>query len=86
MRLPQECITVLESISQSLGLTAATQQADAVFKMCLRKKPYNTEEEAKKTCRAIWKRKKYYMKYYTCPICKSIHIATDLDRMWKKCK
>ena len=65
---------------------SALSISERVFKMCLRKKPYNTEEEAEKACRGIWKRKKYYMKHYTCPICKSIHIAKDLDAMWKKCK
>ena len=59
--------------------------------MCLRKKPYDTEEEAKRACKKVWERKKYYMKHYICPICASKgkrawHIAKDLDAMWKKCK
>ena len=57
-----------------------------VFKMCLRKKKYASKSAAKKQCYHKGKELKYYMKYYTCPICKSIHIARDLDAMWKKCK
>ena len=60
--------------------------SERVFKMCLRKKKYATKSAAKKQCYHKGKELKYYMKYYTCPICKSIHIARDLYRMWKKCK
>jgi hypothetical protein len=59
--------------------------------MCLRKKPYATEEAAKKACKAIWKRKKYYMKCYICPIHAAKgqrvwHIAKDWEAMWAECK
>ena len=57
-----------------------------VFKMCLRKKKYHSGKEAARQCRKKQKELKYYMKYYTCPICKSIHIARDLDKMWARCK
>ena len=57
-----------------------------VFKMCLRKKKYPSKSAAKRQCYHKGKELKYYMKYYTCPICKSIHIAKDLDKMWAKCK
>jgi len=60
--------------------------ADWAFKMCHRKKMYHSKEEAEKVCRKNKKKLGYYMKYYTCPICKGIHIAKDLDRMWAKCK
>jgi hypothetical protein len=60
--------------------------SERVFKMCLRKKKYASKSAAKKQCYHKGKELKYYMKYYTCPICKSIHIARDLDAMWKKCK
>ena len=60
--------------------------SERVFKMCLRKKKYASKSKAKKQCYHKGKEIKYYMRYYTCPICKSIHIARDLDKMWAKCK
>ena len=60
--------------------------SERVFKMCLRKKKYPSKSAAKRQCYKKRQELKYYMKYYTCPICKGIHIARDLDAMWKKCK
>ena len=60
--------------------------SERVFKMCLRKKKYASKSAAKKQCYHKGKELKYYMKYYTCPICEGIYIARDLDKMWAKCK
>ena len=84
MRLSLKNLTVLESII--VGEASKQNTSDMIFKMCLRKKKYASKSAAKKQCYHKGKEIKYYMKYYTCPICKSIHIARDLDKMWAKCK
>ena len=53
-----------------------------IYKMCVRKKKYPSKRAAKRACFHKGKEIKYYMKYYTCPICKKFHIAKDLDKMW----
>jgi hypothetical protein len=83
MKLSTKNIEVLNSIESYIDSQEAARK---IFQMCLRKKKYATVEEAKEQCKKKEKEIKYYMKYYSCPICKSIHIARDLDRMWKKCK
>ena len=66
--------------NETSGAEQATKEAEA------KHQKKRDKGEAKKQCLKKQKELKYYMKYYTCPICKSIHIARDLDSMWKRCK